>query len=199
MYRCSPSSWFNCIYPRENQRLKQSILAQGGTLCSEYALGVRPRQHHFRDRNRINAALSDGILVVEADQKSGTKITVHEGLLLNKEIYSIPGPIDSSMSVFPNQLIADGAKVVQSAKDIVEDFKSDFIVSASKACIEHISDRLDRDLLRYFDVDEAKSIDGFEHSKHCLPEIIERVSQFEIDDVLKQGIDGRYVLTKRYE
>jgi len=197
-------------YPRENEKLKRQILEQGGSLCSEYLWGVKPKPYHFRDRNRINAALSDGVLVVEAGQKSGTRITVHEGLMLNKEIYSIPGPIDSCMSLFPNLLIREGAKMVTSPQDILEDFVGRIRLEPSghldsrTLSAKHSSDpdsktkdALGGLILNYFDRDEARTIDAlFEQSTYALPDILERITSFELRGQLIRAAEGGWVLSR---
>lgn len=108
-------------YPVENINLYMDIQQDGG-IISEYGPGIKPLSYHFPMRNRIISALSDGILVIEAKEKSGSLITVDMGLDQGKNIYAVPGRITDKLSIGCNNLIKMGAKVVTSPQDILEDF-----------------------------------------------------------------------------
>jgi DNA processing protein len=107
------------VYPRENYHLFMQMEEKGGIL-SESNIGVKPVAGLFPQRNRLIAGLCDGILVVEAREKSGTFITVDQGLEQGKEIFSIPGRIMDSQSVGCNNLIKLGAHMVTEVEDILE-------------------------------------------------------------------------------
>lgn len=107
-------------YPAENINLYMEMQLRGG-IISEYGPGIKPLAHHFPMRNRIISALSDGILVVEAREKSGSLITVDMGLEQGKNIYALPGRITDKLSEGCNNLIKMGAKPVTSPMDILED------------------------------------------------------------------------------
>jgi len=109
------------IYPQSNLKLAQKILETGGCLISEYPSGTRGTQFTFPQRNRIIAGLSLGVLVVEAKQKSGALITAHYGFEQNRKIFAIPGPIHSLNSKGCHYLIKKGAKLVESANDILKE------------------------------------------------------------------------------
>ncbi|MBE5967575.1 MAG: DNA-protecting protein DprA [Lachnospiraceae bacterium] len=115
-------------YPRENDRLYLEIQKDGAVL-SEYAPGIQPLAGNFPMRNRIISGLSDGILVIEAKERSGSLITVDMGLEQGKEIYALPGRITDSLSVGCNNLIKMGAKPITSAKDILEDLFANYKVT----------------------------------------------------------------------
>lgn len=100
------------IYPKENEFLANQILANGGAILSEYPLGTRPDKMNFPARNRIISGMSQGILVVEAKEKSGTLITVDFALEQGRDVFVVPGNINSMHSVGTNQLIQQGAKLV---------------------------------------------------------------------------------------
>lgn len=112
-------------YPKENINLYQELLQEGG-IISEYAPGISPIAGNFPMRNRIISGLSDGILVVEAREKSGSLITVDMGLEQGKNIYAIPGRITDKVSIGCNNLIKMGAKLVTTPRDILEDLIPDY-------------------------------------------------------------------------
>jgi DNA protecting protein DprA len=113
-------SGIDVCYPKENKKIYMQIQKEGG-IISEYAPGTQPFAANFPMRNRIISGLSDGILVIEAREKSGSLITVDMGLDQGKDIYAIPGKVTDRLSGGCNNLIKMGAKLVTSPKDILED------------------------------------------------------------------------------
>ncbi len=108
------------VYPRAHLGLARAI-GKHGLLISELAPGLGPKACHFPRRNRIIAALSLGILVIEAAERSGSLITARLGCELGREIFAIPGSIHSPLSRGCHQLLQQGAKLVQSPQDILEE------------------------------------------------------------------------------
>ncbi len=109
------------IYPKENLNLSREIINQGGCLISELEPGSRGSQFTFPQRNRIISGLSVGVLIVEAKKKSGALITARLAEKQGKKLFAIPGPIHSLNSWGPNYLIKNGAKLVQTADDILKE------------------------------------------------------------------------------
>ena len=109
------------IFPPENRNLADTIVAQGGTVLSEYPPGTPALKEHFPQRNRIISGISRGVVVVEAREKSGALITARFALEQNREVFAIPGSIFSMTSAGANKLIQEGAKLVTSAHDILEE------------------------------------------------------------------------------
>ncbi len=109
------------IYPPENFKLFERTLEKGG-IISEFPLGTKPLSRNFPFRNRIISALSDLVLVVEAKKKSGSLHTVEYALSQGKDVFALPGRISDLSSEACNALIADGAGIVTSSKDIFEYF-----------------------------------------------------------------------------
>lgn len=109
----------DCCYPQENYNLYKSILENDGLIISEYPPAVPPSKGSFPARNRIIAALSEGILVTEATEDSGSLITADIARELGKKIFAIPGPITSPGSMGTLALIQKGAKLVRNSDDIV--------------------------------------------------------------------------------
>jgi len=110
------------VYPKENRELAHRI-AQHGLLMSEYPLGTPPLAHNFPRRNRLIAGLAQGTLVVEAALKSGSLITALLTTDQGKEVFAIPGSIHSTQSRGCHALIKQGAKLVESAQDVLEEMK----------------------------------------------------------------------------
>ncbi len=107
-------------YPPTNYQLMEKIEEQG-CILSEFHLGEEPLKHHFPQRNRIISGLSDGILVIEAGEKSGSLITVEFGLEQGKDIFALPGNINCEKSRGTNRLIRDGAKIIIEVEDILSE------------------------------------------------------------------------------
>lgn len=108
------------VYPKENTKVYLEIL-KNGLIISEYIVGTKPEAGNFPQRNRIISGLSSGVLVVEAREKSGTMITTDLALEQGKELFVIPGNITSSTSEGTNNLIKEGAKLVTSVDEILEE------------------------------------------------------------------------------
>ena len=109
------------IYPVENSGLMRQLLDKGGLAVTEYPLGTHSRPGLFPQRNRIIAGLSIGLVVVEADERSGSLITAAQALDENREVFAVPGPISSPKSKGTHKLIQEGAKLVACIGDIVEE------------------------------------------------------------------------------
>ena len=110
------------VYPEENTLLANEIVKRGGAIISEYVIGTKPEKMNFPARNRIISGLSNGVVVVEAKKKSGTMITVDFALEQGKEVFAIPGNITSKNSEGTNELIKQGAKLVNNVSDIFEEY-----------------------------------------------------------------------------
>ena len=107
------------IYPKENIELANEIIKSGGAIISEYPCGTKPDKMNFPARNRIISGISSGIIVVEAKEKSGTLITVDFALEQGRDVFVVPGNINSINSVGTNELIKQGAKTVTVYTDIL--------------------------------------------------------------------------------
>lgn len=112
-------------YPPENRELYERLLMEGG-VCSEYPPGIGPRAVLFPPRNRIISGLCDGVLVIEARERSGTLITVDMALEQGREVYALPGRATDSLSAGCNKLIRQGAELVMTPKELLDSLQEGF-------------------------------------------------------------------------
>jgi DNA processing protein len=110
-------------YPPEHGRLREEIAASGAVL-TEFPAGTPPKPSHFPQRNRIISGLSLGVVVIEAAEDSGSLITARRALDQGREVFAVPGSIDAPLSRGPHGLIKQGAKLVETVDDIVEELLS---------------------------------------------------------------------------
>ena len=108
------------IYPARNEKLAREI-ARSGLILSEFPLGTPPAAHNFPRRNRLIAGLSRGVLVVEAALGSGSLITARLAAEMGREVFAVPGSIHSPLSKGCHRLIRDGAKLIETAEDVLEE------------------------------------------------------------------------------
>jgi len=112
------------VYPKENKKLAEEILATGGAIVSEVPMGTFPAPQNFPRRNRIISGLSVAVLVVEAGENSGTRVTARCAAEQNRDLYAVPGNVTNKNSWTPNTLIKQGAKLVATWEDVWEDLPS---------------------------------------------------------------------------
>jgi len=115
-------SGLNKIYPPENKKLAQEV-AQNGALISEFTPDTPPHRLNFPRRNRIISGLSLGVVVVEAAKRSGALITANFALEQGREVFALPGKVDSFTSGGVHDLIKEGAKLIESTEDIIEELE----------------------------------------------------------------------------
>ena len=112
------------IYPKENKSLAEQILSSGGAIVSELPTGTFPAPQNFPKRNRILSGMSVAVLVVEAGEHSGTRVTARCALEQNRDVFAVPGNVTTKNAWGPNTLIKQGAKLVATWEDVWEDLPS---------------------------------------------------------------------------
>ena len=121
------------VYPKENQKLSEQILEAGGAIVSEFPLGTFPAPQNFPIRNRIISGLSIGVLVLEAGEYSGTRVTARCALEQGREVYAVPGNVTNKLSWGPNTLIKQGAALVATWEDVWEELPADVRLALTPA------------------------------------------------------------------
>ena len=111
------------VYPAENKKLADEIVEKGGAVVTEFPLGVQPDRQNFPMRNRIISGWSLGVVVVEANLKSGALITANQAAEQGRQVFAVPGRADSILSRGTNRLIKDGAKLTEDVEDILSEFE----------------------------------------------------------------------------
>ena len=118
------------VYPSENAELFQRIVENKGTLISEFPMGTKPLRQNFPRRNRIVSGLSLGVVVVQAPKRSGALITASCALEQGREVFCVPGEVNSFNMKGSHQLLKEGAKLVESVNDIIEEIENSIAAPA---------------------------------------------------------------------
>jgi DNA processing protein len=164
----------NIAYPKNNRELFKQIAENKGAVITEYTFDIQPVAFNFHDRNRIISGLSEGVLVIEAQEKSGTLITAGHAANQGREIFAVPGNIDSLYSKGTNALIRDGAKITVSIDDIAEEIlELKERVSLKKTFID----------LGTLTDDELKIIDCLKSGKNTIY-VLEQETKMETGELL---------------
>lgn len=183
------------IFPPQNRSLAEKI-AQNGAVLSEYPLGSNALPHHFPARNRIVSGLTLGTLVVEAPQKSGALITANHALSQNREVFAVPGSIFSDNSSGPNNLIKMGAKLVNSAQDILEELNLKNL-AANVAVSKIAPDNEQEDLILKVLSHEPVPVDKIvQETKMSAAQVNATLSLMEIKGKIKNLGGAQYVLAR---
>ncbi|MFQ5993498.1 MAG: DNA-processing protein DprA [Acidiferrobacterales bacterium] len=185
------------VYPRQHQELAQSI-SHSGALVSEFALGTAAKAENFPRRNRIISGLSLGALVVEAAIQSGSLITARCAVDQGREVFAIPGSIHSPHSRGCHALIRQGAKLVETAQDVVEELGA--LVPVARAQAQEsigpdtkITDPRVSELLQYIGYDPVTVDTLVERSGLTADYISSMLLEMELQGIIKSCPGGTYI------
>lgn len=193
-------SRIDACYPAENSLLYNQILNQEGYIISEYAPGYQTKLYNFSRRNRIISGLSFGVLVVEAAYKSGALITAHHALVQGKSVFAVPANLGSGYGSGSNELIQQGAKLVQNVQDIIDDFPYYIRIKLKTSLTENLLDEkfsLDKNESLVYDClswQTAKSFSELEKVTTLSSDQLNRILvKFEIIGVVSRIPGNRYI------
>ena len=173
------------IYPKENKVLAERIVASGGTIVSEYPLGTFPAPQNFPIRNRILSGMSVGVLVIEAAEYSGTRITARCAMEQNRDVYAVPGNVTNKNAWGPNTLIKQGAKLTATWEDIWEDLPSQVRLALEDELAANRADESNADGL----ASQLTEVEMPEHERLVFSKLRQDES-VQLDDLM-EGLDGR--------
>lgn len=177
------------IYPPSNHRLYESIIENGGLIISEFPPGMRGLKGLFISRNRLISGLSRGVLVVEGLIDSGALATARFAAEQGRDVFAPPGPLTSEMSVAPNTLIREGAKLVTSVNDIFEEFNLKVTPSVERTLDLTDAERAIFDAIKT----ESKFMDEIIAELQIdVNKILNLISILEIKGIIEKNSEGRY-------
>jgi DNA processing protein len=181
------------IFPSVNKNLAHKII-ENGAVISEYPPGTASLKQNFPARNRIIAGLSLGVLVVEAPEKSGALITARDALEQNREVFAVPGNINSKNSVGPNNLIRLGAKIVTSYEDILEELNLEFAkdYSQNREIIPENDD--EAKILKYLSKEPVHIDNLIQNSQLDVQVVTSTITLMEIKGKIKHLGGMKYVI-----
>jgi DNA processing protein len=179
-------------YPKENISLYMDMQKTGGVI-SEYGLGVSPRAGNFPMRNRLISGMSDGILVIEAKEKSGSLITVDMGLEQGKNIYSLPGRANDLLSTGCNNLIKMGAKLISEPFDIIEEFYPNYEKSTmDKKKIDNLLETDEKIVYASLDFNPKHVNEIAGETNFSIAELTEILLNLELKNYIKESRKNYY-------
>lgn len=183
------------VYPFSNKKLFERM-EEEGAIISEFPLGTEPLPHHFPIRNRIISGLAMGLLVIEARVKSGTLITANLAADQGRDVFAVPGNINSQFSQGTNALIRDGAKLVSCVEDIVNEMPRLQEIKEEAVRVQRDLSSLDEVDLKIYETLalEAKAIDEIARVlKLAMPDLMSRLTLLELQGLLVE-LDGKWTL-----
>jgi DNA processing protein len=175
------------LYPRSNWQLANEIVKSGGALVSELSPDTKSAIWTFPKRNRLMAAISDAVLIIEAEEKSGTLITARLALDYNKDVFVVPGSIFSPNSIGTNKLIRDGAYPILSSEDLL--YALGFDPSLDKKQDTKVLGNMTPDELKVFEIIKGGPTlkeELVKNSNFSIQKINILISEMELKDILKE-------------
>lgn len=176
----------DCCLPSENFSIYSEILKNNGLIVSEYPLSQPPNKGTFLARNRIIAALSDGVLVTEAAEDSGSLVTAEYGFTYGKKVFAVPGPINSQMAKGCLKLLKNGANLVTEGKDILEKFEQNkSVISKKKKEIYKSLTKEEKNIVLHLQNEDATIDEISKKTKLPVSKLFVSISNLELKGIIK--------------
>lgn len=174
------------IYPPQNIQLTQKIRQQG-LVITEYPMRTKPDAFRFPARNRIIAGMSCGVVVVEAAKKSGSLITAQMALDFGREVFAVPGQVDSPKSVGTHWLLQQGAKLVQRSDDIIEELQIDLSSQPEQeeSFVQKMVSEKGEQILKYLDAYPVSKDKIIEDLRLSPEELSHQLLLLELEDIVE--------------
>ena len=187
-------SGVDILYPVQNTKLFENIIIWWWALVSIFPIGTEPEPYYFPIRNEVVAALSDGIIIPEAAEKSGTLITANLALEHGRDVFAIPGDVFRETSIGTNGLIARGeAKCIQSATDILEEYFPNVSSTTISMFAEKHWESEDQKNIYNIIIEWYNTPDSiWQNSEYTIDSITVTLSLLEIDGHIRLGVWGKY-------
>ena len=187
-------SGINVVYPRENIGLYKQIFGSGnGCVISEFPLDTQPLKHNFPIRNRLISGLADGVVIIEAGEKSGSLITAEFALEQGREVFAVPGQVNNPMAKGPHKLIKEGAKLVEGVADILDEFGQLKFFEFDNPKNKPILNEVEEKILNVIRLDPLPIDDIVKETKLPFQSVMAALSLLEIKGLVSQGIGRRFM------
>lgn len=183
-------------YPPENKELAARILQEGGAIVSELSPEAPPLPHHFPVRNRIISGLSEGVLLIEARQKSGTHSTINYALHQGREVFALPGNVDAPGSELPLMLLKEGANLCTCGQDILSAMGWAESPPIQQSFLPDSSADSDDPILRALSVEEKTLEELLQETGIPIGELNTQLTLLELSGQIERRAGRAYALTK---
>lgn len=183
------------IYPKENKKLAEQILShEKGCILSEFPLGSQPLPWHFPQRNRIISGLSQGVIIVQANVKSGAFITVETALEQGRDVFAVPGQVHNPLSAGPHRFLKEGARLVTCASDVLEEYGQDCLFSVTETSVATMAlTKEEERVLQYFSAEPITIEEIAYLSRLSMAELMPVLSMLELYGLIQQMIGRKYI------
>lgn len=183
--------------PKYNTNIANKILDDGGLLLSEYGPNDKVYKTNFYARNRIISGISDGVIVVEAAEKSGALITVDYAIEQGKNVFAVPGNINATMSKGCNKIIKEGAKLIDDIDDILNEYKI-VSIKSKESCKNYDNMVLDNDSIKIIEVIKDKGVlhidEICDNTKMEIKNLNTILNELVLNDILIEMNNKKYSL-----
>ncbi len=188
------------IYPEQNKILVERMLEQGAAIISEYGLYTTPRQYFFPERNRIISGLSTAIAVIEAEDRSGALVTARLAAEQGREVFALPGTVDSPLSSGTHRLLKDGARVLTSVDDLLDTLRKQTFSSRPAVRAPRVglrrepADPVQAAVLALIHQQNPTNFDEIVEASRLEPRYLSRIlTQLALEGYVSSPISGLYI------